>query len=56
MFATQNACFKHPPLQTVDKILDIKGNLLTMHPVSGSALSLNIIQENNLFNSLDELS
>lgn len=27
MFATQNASFKHPPLQTVDKILDIKRKL-----------------------------
>lgn len=27
MFATQNASFKHPPPQTVDKILDIKGNI-----------------------------
>lgn len=27
MFATQNASFKHPSLQNVDKILDIKGKL-----------------------------
>lgn len=57
MFATQNASFKHPPLQILNKIFNTKRNLSYHAPCLWICLPLAIIQENiHIFNSLDEIN
>lgn len=54
MFATQNASFKHPPLQILDKILDKKGKLSYHAPSLWICFTPRNNSREDIFNSLDE--